>query len=593
MRNSAPPTRRILLAFALTGLVVGLLPAVASAATVQNPAPAALVSFTFDDGNQSAYTQAAPTLQKHGLTGTSYVITNCVGMTTAPNTCRANTDLPYMTWDQVTALHSTYGWEIGSHTVDHQCLASNSAADPDDCQKSTLTAAQVDAELANSKSALASHGIDATALAVPYGDYSNTVVAKAAKYYTSMRGFHEQGTNQWPLDDYLLNNISVQETTSTVASLEAQVDQAIANGTWAVFTFHDIETKPSTDPDDYQFGTAELDQLAAYVQAKQAAGQLKAVNVSQGLVTGDTNLLPNGSFNDGVGDGWTTDYAAGITKDTGGNGSYPDPTNAIKLVSGTSGTQHLFSPTIGVNPQATYLVKAFLNVSALKTGEVAFYVDEYDASGTWISGQFRKRENSSFVENMNFTYAPTSTKVARARLQVIVAGTGITAYLDSVQMFALSNDTTPPPTNLVANGTFDSGIGAGWSTDAAGTIVADSGNHGSPANPVNSVKLQATTANTHLFSPPVAVSSANSYTIDTYLNSLTTGEVAFYIDEYDASGAWISGQYKYGNREAGVIDVGLTYQPSTTAVASASLQVIVVGNSGASDYLDDVRWWQN
>jgi hypothetical protein len=408
-----------------------------------------------------------------------------------------------------------------------------------------------------------------------------------------MRGFREQGTNQWPLDDYLLDNISVQETTSTVASLEAQVDQAIATGTWAVFTFHDIAPTPSTNPDDYQFGTAELDQLAAYVQAKQAAGQIRAVNVSQGLVTGDTNLLPNGTFNDGIGDGWTTDSATSFTKDTGGNGSFPDPTNSIKLLSGTSGQQHLFSPTVGVNPQATYLFKAFLNVSALKTGEVAFYVDEYDASGTWISGQFRKRENSPFVEDMNFSYAPSSTKVARARLQVILAGTGITAYLDTVQMFALSNDTTPPPTNLVANGTFDSGIGAGWATDAAGTIVADSGNHGSPGNPVNSVKLQAAATTGHLFSPQVAVSSADSYTIEAYLNSLSTGEVAFYIDEYDASGAWISGQYKYGNRSAGVVDVGLTYQPSTTAVASASLQVIVVGNSGASAWFDDVRWWQN
>jgi hypothetical protein len=282
-----------------------------------------------------------------------------------------------------------------------------------------------------------------------------------------------------------------------------------------------------------------------------------------------------------------------ITQDTGGNGSYPSPTNSIKLVSGTTGTQHLFSPQVAVNPKATYLFKAFLNVSALTSGEVAFYVDEYDAAGRWISGQYRKRENSPFVEDMNFSYAPTSTAVARAALQVIVAGTGISAYLDSVQMFALSGDSPPPPANLVANGTFDSGIGAGWTTNAPATIVADGGGHGSPANPVNSVKLTATTTNTHLFSPQVAVSSANSYTIDAYLNSLTSGEVAFYIDEYDAAGNWISGQYKVGMQKAGVVDVGLTYQPSTTTVAWAGLQVIVVGNSGASAYFDDVHWTQN
>ena len=67
---------------------------------------------------------------------------------------------------------------------------------------------------------------------------------------------------------------------------------------------------------------------------------------------------------------------------------------------------------------------------------MAFYVDEYNAAGTWISGQYRKPENSRWVEALNFTYTPSSTNVATASLQVSVAGTGITAYLDNVQMMA-------------------------------------------------------------------------------------------------------------------------------------------------------------
>jgi hypothetical protein len=56
-----------------------------------------------------------------------------------------------MTWAQVTALQNTYGWEVGSHTVTHPLLAS---ADVDMGQPAVLTAAQVDAELSQSKSAL-------------------------------------------------------------------------------------------------------------------------------------------------------------------------------------------------------------------------------------------------------------------------------------------------------------------------------------------------------------------------------------------------------------------------------------------------------
>ncbi|MDP9997549.1 S-layer homology domain-containing protein [Pseudarthrobacter sulfonivorans] len=407
-----------------------LTPGVANAA-IDNPAPSPLVSFTFDDGGLSALTQAAPTLRKHGLTGTNYIVTDCVGLTALPNTCRADADVPYMSWDQILELQNTYGWEIGSHTVSHPCLVSVG----NDCQANKLTPAQVDAELANSKAALAARGINATAFAPPYGDYDMSVVAQVAKYYSSMRGFADTGNNVWPLGDYLLHNVPVQEVTTPVSALKLKVDEAIRDKKWVVFTFHDIRPNPSQDPDYYQYGTAELDELAAYVKTKVAAGEIKNVNVSQGLVTGTPNMMPNPTFNNGLGDGWRTDSVTSIAADSGNNGSYPDSTNSIKLVSGAT-PAHLFSPQVSVSPTTTYLFKAFLNVAAITTGEVWFYVDEYDSSGAWISGQFKKVEDSRWVEAMNFSYTPTSANVAKASLQIGVNGTGITAYVDNVQMLA-------------------------------------------------------------------------------------------------------------------------------------------------------------
>ena len=565
-----------------------LAPGLANAA-VDNPAPAALVSFTFDDGLTSSITQAAPTLQKYGLTGTDYVPTNCVGMTTVPNTCRANTGSPYLTWDQVVQLQNTYGWEIGSHTLDHVCLVSKGG----DCQTKKLTAAELTAQLADSKSALAAHGIDATAFAPPYGDYDVSAVAQVAKYYTSMRGFADIGNNAWPLGDYLLRVVPVQEVTTPVAALKAQVDAAIADQTWLVFSFHDIVANPSQTPDDYQYGTAELDQLAAYVKTKVSAGQIKNVNVSKGLVNGTPNKMPNPTFNNGLGDGWRTDAVATITADASNNGSYPDSAKSVKLVSGAT-TGHLFSPQVAVTPGTNYLYKTYLNVAAIKSGEVAFYVDEYNAAGNWVSGQYRKRETSQWVEKLNFTYTPSSTSVAKASLQVIVAGTGITAYVDNVELLALGAETPPvPAANLVANGAFDAGITGGWTTDAAAAIVADSADNGAPANRANSVKMQGQANSAHLFSPRVDV-TPGSYVISAYLNikNRTAGEVGWYIDEYDANGNWISGQWKLASTTLGVSNVDLSYSPSTTNVATASLQVYVTGNSGVLAYLDDVRWWR-
>jgi peptidoglycan/xylan/chitin deacetylase (PgdA/CDA1 family) len=575
------------------GIILPVAAPIHAYAATTNIAPAAKISFTFDDGYTTAVTQAAPTLAKYGLSGTEYISTGCVGMTKAPNTCRADSDKTYMTWDQINQLKSTYGWEIGSHTVTHPYLATFDATDG---QPAPLTPTQVNYELNQSKADLAAHGISAADFATPYGDYNAPVLAQIAKYYATQRGFQDQNHNIWPYSDYLINDMPVQEGV-TVAQVEAKIDEAITNKYWLVLTMHDIKAKPSKNIDDYEYGTAELDQIAAYVKAKQTAGTLQAIHIDQGMVKSDTNLLPNGSFNNGVADGWTTDSPTTITKDIGTNGSYPDPTNSVKLVSSAS-TTHLFSPKVAVSPSTTYVLKNFLSVQQLTSGEVGFYVDEYDGFGNWISGQYKTKENTKFVESMNFAYKPSSAQVVQARLQVVVTGnSGITAYIDNSQWFPVQTATPPPPppaqTNLIANGTFDNGIANGWMTDSSATVTKDTASNGSPANPVNSVKMVASTKNTHLFSPQVAVDSTKTYSLSTYVNlkQITSGEVGFYIDEYDANGNWISGQYKTGVRSGGTGNVAFQYKPTSASVMKANLQIICTGNSNILVYVDDVQWY--
>lgn len=575
--------------FLLLGFAFALRQSAITHAAATNPIPAAKISFTFDDGLASTLTQAKPTLAKYGLTGTSYVTTKCIGMTTVPNTCRADTDVRYMSWTQVKQLQAA-GWEIGSHTKTHPYLATSDATDG---QPNVLTPTQVTTELAGSKADLAAQGITATAFSSPYGDYSNVTLAQIAQYYTSHRGFADQNTNVWPYNDYLLNNMPVQAGV-TVAQVKAKIDAAIASKQWLVLTMHDIAINPSSNPDDYQYSTANLDQIAAYVKSKQNAGLITSVNVSQGLVTTDTNLLPGSSFDGGIINGWTTDAPATIVGDNANNGSIPSPASSIKLTA-TAANSHLFSPTISVDPNTTYMLKNFLKVTGITSSVVGFYIDEYDGAGNWISGQYKNGESAPFVESFNFTYKPTSTVVKKARLQVIVpANSGITAYIDNPQWFSLSTTTPPVQTNLVANGTFDAGISGGWTTDDATHITANAANHGSPANPVNSVALTSATQNKHLFSPKTAVDPAKSYTLTSYLNLLqiSSGEVGFYMDEYDTAGNWISGQYKTGIRGVSTGDVGLQYKPTSASVKSASLQVIVTANANINAYFDDVRWYQ-
>jgi peptidoglycan/xylan/chitin deacetylase (PgdA/CDA1 family) len=561
-------------------------------ALVQNPTAAAKISFTFDDGLRSAVGQALPTLSKYGLTGTNYVITKCVGMTAIPNTCHANTDASYMTWAQIKQLQAA-GWEIGSHTVTHPYLATSDATDG---QPNVLTPAQVTQELTQSKADLAAQGITANAFSTPYGDYNPDTLAQIAKVYTSHRGFADTNSNLWPYNDYLLNNYPVQAGVS-VAQVKARIDAAITNKEWLILTFHDIKVNASSNPDDYEYSTANLDQIAAYVKSKQTAGLITPLNVSNGLVKSDTNLLANSSFESGLAAGWTTDSPAAWTANAAGNGSAPSPANSIAF-NATAANTHLFSPMVDVDSTVTYLLKNYLTVKRIAGGEVGFFIDEYDAAGNWVSGQYKNGERTAFTENINFTYKPTATTVKKARLQVIAtANSGASGFYDNAQWFGLNAATPTPPapvqTNLVANGNFDAGIASGWRTDDAVNIVKDAASHGSPANPVNSVLLKSTTKNIHLFSPSVTVDPAKSYNLLSYvrLQQITGGEVGFFIDEYDTAGNWISGQYKTGVRGVSAGDVNIAYKPSSSAVKTANLQVIVTANSGITAYYDDARWF--
>jgi peptidoglycan/xylan/chitin deacetylase (PgdA/CDA1 family) len=581
-----------LFAAALIIPVVVASPLQSLAATTPTINTGAKVSFTFDDGYTSALTQAAPTLAKYGMSGTNYVISGCVGMTKAPNTCHADDSKTYMTWAQIQSLQNTYGWEIGAHTVDHYCLASNASVDPDDCQANTMTTAQVDAELANSKAALAANGINATDMATPYGDYNQSVLAEIAKYYATQRGFADTGYNAAPYNQYIIRD-QIATGGVSLATLEGDVNTAMANNQWVVFTFHDILAKASNKQSDYEYSTANLDALAAYVKSKS----VPVVNVNNGTISG-TNLLSNPSFDSSM-TGWSTDSPANIVKNSANNGSYPSPTNSIAFSSKATNS-HLFSPSVAVNPNSTYVLKNFINLKTITSGSVGYFVDEYNSNGTWISGQYKLNVSFPWPQTVGFEYKPSSANVTSTKLQVIIpANSGATGYLDNFEWIDENPGTPPPPppvqTNLMPNSTFDAGISQGWTTDGPTNIVADANNNGSPANPVNSAKLTATTVNRHLFSPKITLVSGKTYSVSSYVNikQLTSGEVGFYIDEYDANGNWISGKYITGARSVGTSTVSFTYTPTSTNVASASLQFILVGNSGIVAYVDNVAWIQN
>lgn len=560
---------------------VGLAQATPVRAAATNPTPEAKVSFTFDDGGASNITKVAPILAQYGYTGTSYITTSCVGMTTIPNKCPADTDIPYMTWAQIKSLQNSYGWEIGSHSVTHPLMTE-------------ITATKLEQEVANSKSALKAQGINATSFATPYGDYNSKVQAAIAKYYSNHRPFHDTGFNVWPYDNYLLRVQQVQYGVS-VDTVKGYIDQAKANNTWLILVFHDVRETASTDPEDYQYSTADLTAIAAYAKSKS----IKNTNVSSALVTSPAsdNLVTDTTTGNSLGTGWSTDAPTSVKVNTASNGNGTDAKTSIQIKATTKNV-HLFTPTVAVSSTNKYVIKGYVNMTAQASGDIGFYIDEYDVNGNWISGQYLQTINAWYVKDLSLIYSASSAQVAKARLQIIVtANSGITVYIDSVQWFVTTSGPAPTPVpvvNLLTNGSFEAGM-TGWSTDKPTAIVADSTNNGAPASsPQASLKFTAPTTgtNAHLFSNKVQVSSSKTYTISGYLKvlTLTSKEVAFYIDEYDVNGNWISGQYLYAQRAVGTGSFSFSYKPTSANVASASLQFIVESGSGISGYIDNLSW---
>jgi peptidoglycan/xylan/chitin deacetylase (PgdA/CDA1 family) len=430
-------------------------PAIVSAAPAAS-APftsGAKVSFTFDDGLDSASTLAAPVLAKYNYPGVDYVISGCIGMTTVPNTCAADNNHKYMTWDQVTGLSSTYGWEVASHSVSHPQLSTDRIS-------GVITAQQMIDEINNSKTAIkAGSGVDPVNFADPYGDYDNVSIAAIAKTYASHRGFADvDDDNLFPYNDYLLTVKQIQGDVggANIAKAKAYIDAAKAQGKWLVLVFHEIKASgASTALADYEYDVNDLDALAAYVQAQG----IPVTDIAHGLANSGTNLFANGSFDtaptaaDDINHStWWTDASASIKQDAANNGSYPSATKSI-AITGSATDTHLFSPTVGVTPLTPYVFKSYVNVTST-SGEVDFYVDEYDAAGTDLkSGKYFAgitgvtTANATLVKNVNFSYTPAAN-VAKIRVQVIVHGAATKGFIDNLQLFptsAIGSAVVTPP----------------------------------------------------------------------------------------------------------------------------------------------------
>jgi peptidoglycan/xylan/chitin deacetylase (PgdA/CDA1 family) len=138
---------------------------------------------SFDDGDLSGYTMAAPVLERHGLRGSFFVVTRWIG---TPG---------FMSAEQLRDLASR-GHGVHSHSRTHPRLSS-------------MAPAQIEDELKGSKDDLeAVLGAPVTQFSIPGGSYDNRVldIARSAGYTTVMNSF--EGYNDDASDAFLLKRFT-------------------------------------------------------------------------------------------------------------------------------------------------------------------------------------------------------------------------------------------------------------------------------------------------------------------------------------------------------------------------------------------------
>ncbi len=532
-------------------------------------APTPVITLTFDDAWAGQYLNGASVLKSADQKATLYVPTSLVGTE------------GYMTWENIVEMVND-GWEIGGHSATHIELP-------------LLTSEEMIQEVQEVFDVLDAHGLIPTGFATPYGAYTPEIIAQLAKAFSSHRGFHEIGYNTWPYNQYLLY---VQQVTNqtTVADVEAWIQEAQTNNYWLIIVFHDI--LPTVAPEDtYSWTTTNLEGLMNFL----TINSIKTKTIAEALNMKDS-IIPNTDFVNGLSEGWTTDNPTQVIFDTENNGAIPTSESSIKMVGGSL-LATLLSSTASVSNAIEYGVRVFINAINFTSGEFGLYVDEYDQNNQWISWKFLGIATPGFVIDESYFYVPTLSSVSFAGLRASMAiGSIGHVFLDNFSLFEMGEgDPLPIPSPVVypnlppplplPNTDFINGLSEGWTTDNPVQVVFDIEGNGITPTSSTSIQFTGDTSAAHLFSPQALIDSSLIYDLSFYadISTLASGELGFYIDEYDVNNNWVSGQW-LSAAVLGQADIyTFSYTPTSTSVISASLQVYLTADSEGNGFIDNVE----
>lgn len=202
-----------------------------------------IVCVTFDDSLSTQFSNGKAKLDQYNIKGTFYCIWDLIGTAT------------YMTQTEVDIL-SVQWHDISGHGQTN--LTSLSSADQ-------IT------DLRGMKKWLVTGGYrGSNNYALPNGAYTDAVLTNVRKYFNSIANIDWLSNTKEYSPNYLINRFSPDSWTST-ATIQAWIDNAIANNNMAIIAWHWIVPSGATWA---QVNQATYDTIMDYIGTKKTAGVL-------------------------------------------------------------------------------------------------------------------------------------------------------------------------------------------------------------------------------------------------------------------------------------------------------------------------------
>lgn len=133
-----------------------------------------IICLNFDDGYHDVYQNALPILDKYGIKATCFVNSGTVGSSGV------------MSWDELSELKDSYGWEIGAHGYSHPNL-------------SELSLEEASAEIELDLLLFRDKGFDPKSFALPYGICPQEYLSLIKARYQNIRSTNDLAMHR-PID---------------------------------------------------------------------------------------------------------------------------------------------------------------------------------------------------------------------------------------------------------------------------------------------------------------------------------------------------------------------------------------------------------